>query len=327
MTDGNTVTAKEEAEYKGKLRLSLLKDKVAAQANAFDQIDLKTGVALGFTFVVVGQVLASVFRIATDQSHIQSTHPRLVTTVFVAANCLAAAAIVSGIVARWPRGFSHGIDFNKHEIEGRYEDLLKGAIDTLSQATIDNQHTNSSKGKWALATHLLVGVALIAYLGLTVILYTYSIPNSNQKTKSVAASLQLTQTKYKGFQQESDAGVRSKSLTKLARETPPVERETFQRISSFNGHNKIPSLHESEIERKLKTIIIEQLQVNESEVTPNANFKLDLGADDLDVVELVMQVEEAFNLEIPDRDAKKLATVKDMVSYIEQRKRTQRLFR
>jgi hypothetical protein len=61
MTDGNTVTAKEEAEYKGKLRLSLLKDEIAAQANAFDQIDLKTGVAHGFTFVVVGQVSLQFF--------------------------------------------------------------------------------------------------------------------------------------------------------------------------------------------------------------------------------------------------------------------------
>jgi hypothetical protein len=49
-------------------RLKLLKDEISAQANMFDQIDSKTGVALGFTFVVVGQVLASVFRIATDQN-------------------------------------------------------------------------------------------------------------------------------------------------------------------------------------------------------------------------------------------------------------------
>lgn len=67
----------------------------------------------------------------------------------------------------------------------------------------------------------------------------------------------------------------------------------------------------------MKAIIVEQLQVDEAQVTPNANFKHDLGADDLDVVELVMQFEEAFNLEIPDEDAKRLGSVKEAVSYIE----------
>ena len=77
-----------EAEKKNELRLKLLKDEIASQANTFEQIDSKTGVALGFTFVVVGQVLASVFRIVTDQSHLQSSHAALTTSVFAVANCL-----------------------------------------------------------------------------------------------------------------------------------------------------------------------------------------------------------------------------------------------
>ena len=71
------------------------------------------------------------------------------------------------------------------------------------------------------------------------------------------------------------------------------------------------------VDEKVKQIIVEQLGVEESEVTPNASFVDDLGADSLDVVELVMAFEEAFELEIPDEDAEKIATVKDAIDYIE----------
>ena len=69
-------------------------------------------------------------------------------------------------------------------------------------------------------------------------------------------------------------------------------------------------------EEKVKQIIVEQLQVDEAEVTPGASFKEDLGADSLDVVELVMQFEEAFDIEIPDEDAEKIKTVQDAINYI-----------
>jgi acyl carrier protein len=61
---------------------------------------------------------------------------------------------------------------------------------------------------------------------------------------------------------------------------------------------------------------VEQLGVDEAEVTPNASFVDDLGADSLDTVELVMAFEEAFEIEIPDEDAEKIRTVKDAVDYI-----------
>lgn len=70
------------------------------------------------------------------------------------------------------------------------------------------------------------------------------------------------------------------------------------------------------VEEKVKEIIAKQLGVNPSEVTPEASFVEDLGADSLDTVELVMAFEEAFNIEIPDEDAEKIARVKDAVSYI-----------
>lgn len=68
---------------------------------------------------------------------------------------------------------------------------------------------------------------------------------------------------------------------------------------------------------KVKKIIVEQLGVEADEVTPEASFVDDLGADSLDTVELVMAFEEEFDLEIPDEDAEKIAKVQDAVSYIE----------
>jgi len=70
------------------------------------------------------------------------------------------------------------------------------------------------------------------------------------------------------------------------------------------------------VEEKVKQIIVEQLGVDEGEVTSNASFVDDLGADSLDRVELVMAFEEAFDIEIPDEDAEKINNVKDAVSYI-----------
>jgi len=71
------------------------------------------------------------------------------------------------------------------------------------------------------------------------------------------------------------------------------------------------------VDEKVKQIIVEQLGVDEAEVTSNASFVDDLGADSLDTVELVMAFEEAFDIEIPDEDAEKIRTVKDAIEYIE----------
>jgi acyl carrier protein len=70
------------------------------------------------------------------------------------------------------------------------------------------------------------------------------------------------------------------------------------------------------VEERVKQIIVEQLGVDEGEVTPNASFVDDLGADSLDTVELVMAFEEAFDIEIPDELAEKIRTVKDAIDYI-----------
>jgi acyl carrier protein len=70
------------------------------------------------------------------------------------------------------------------------------------------------------------------------------------------------------------------------------------------------------IDEKVKQIIVEQLGVDEAEVTSNASFVDDLGADSLDTVELVMAFEEAFDIEIPDEEAEKIRTVQDAIDYI-----------
>lgn len=74
------------------------------------------------------------------------------------------------------------------------------------------------------------------------------------------------------------------------------------------------------VDEKVKEIISKQLGVDASEVTPEASFVEDLGADSLDTVELVMAFEEEFEIEIPDEDAEKIAKVKDAVTYINNKK-------
>jgi acyl carrier protein len=72
----------------------------------------------------------------------------------------------------------------------------------------------------------------------------------------------------------------------------------------------------ADVEAKVKEIIINKLGVEDSQITPEASFTNDLGADSLDTVELVMEFEKAFNLQIPDEDAEKIGTVGDAVRYI-----------
>ena len=73
----------------------------------------------------------------------------------------------------------------------------------------------------------------------------------------------------------------------------------------------------STVEQQVKAIVAEQLGVKQEQVTDDASFVDDLGADSLDTVELVMALEEEFEIEIPDEDAEKITTVKDAVEYIE----------
>jgi acyl carrier protein len=78
---------------------------------------------------------------------------------------------------------------------------------------------------------------------------------------------------------------------------------------------------DSAVQEKIKQIIVDELGVDEAEVTENARFIEDLGADSLELVELVMRFEEEFGIEIPDEDAEKIQSVRDAYSYVEQHKK------
>ncbi len=70
------------------------------------------------------------------------------------------------------------------------------------------------------------------------------------------------------------------------------------------------------LEDRVSAIVVEQLGVTQEELAPEASFIDDLGADSLDIVELVMAIEEEFDIEIPDDDAEKIQTIKDVISYV-----------
>jgi acyl carrier protein len=116
--------------------------------------------------------------------------------------------------------------------------------------------------------------------------------------------------------------LRNYSGASLVHHCPALVRIGTARIGTYNAApvDETNDTQENEmaaVEEKVKQIIVEQLQVDEAEVTPGASFQEDLGADSLDVVELVMQFEEAFDIQIPDEDAEKIKTVKDAIEYIE----------
>lgn len=92
-------------------------------------------------------------------------------------------------------------------------------------------------------------------------------------------------------------------------------------ILKGNLINNLKNLYDmSDIEQKVKEIIVDKLTVDENEVTPQAEFNKDLGADSLDTVELIMEFEKAFDLNIPDADAENIKTVGDAIAYIESHK-------
>jgi acyl carrier protein len=92
------------------------------------------------------------------------------------------------------------------------------------------------------------------------------------------------------------------------------------KVFFFVTYNSLKKLEMSEIKTKVISIIVDKLGVEESEVTNEASFTNDLGADSLDTVELIMEFEKEFNIAIPDDQAENIQTVGDAVTYIEEHK-------
>ena len=112
---------------------------------------------------------------------------------------------------------------------------------------------------------------------------------------------------------------RSSPLFAMSSEPVPTTSSAASSSQPNESSKQSPTPTKVSSAERVKQMIVEQLQVDASKVTPDANFRKDLGADDMDLVELVMRFEEAFNLEIPDEDSNKFETVRDANNYIEKR--------
>lgn len=98
-----------------------------------------------------------------------------------------------------------------------------------------------------------------------------------------------------------------------------IKRKIVKNIKLTNTRGgELITMSSEEVFEKVKAIIVEQLGVTEATVTMDASFIDDLGADSLDIVELIMALEEEFDIEIPDADAEKVVTVGDVVDYIKE---------
>src|SRR6266404_2136336 len=142
----------------------------------------------------------------------------------------------------------------------------------------------------------------------------------------LAPPLSMTWAQIRSTGWSSSWLLKSPSTSRSRMNRPNPSRRCRTRSITFKtiprrGSNNTPSFRKAQsmagVEDKVKQIIVEQLGVDEGEVTSNASFVDDLGADSLDTVELVMAFEEAFDIEIPDEDAEKIRTVKDAVEYID----------
>ncbi len=102
----------------------------------------------------------------------------------------------------------------------------------------------------------------------------------------------------------------------------PKRESAVNKASTFNIHLTIPMADASIVE-KVKNIIVEELGVQEEQVTPEARFTEDLGADSLDVVELVMAIEDEFSITVSDDDTEKLQSVESVINYIEEQLKKQ----
>ena len=113
--------------------------------------------------------------------------------------------------------------------------------------------------------------------------------------------------------------IKNKSKIKIRKKSDSgLDASRWRVIDTLqNEPNPETTMADKTIEQRVKDIIVEQLGVNSDQVTPDAKFIEDLGADSLDIVELVMALEEEFGHEIPDEQAEKLLTVGDVVKYIE----------
>lgn len=152
-----------DEEQKLDFLIGLRKDEIDSLGDVFDQIDNKTGVALGFMFVAVGAVLSGKTNLSKITEHLSATARGFYYGFAGLAMLAVGSAIIAGIGARWPRTFNRTVDFDAIEPDDTVVELKHAALNQLHAHAVEINHVVDSKGKWATVTYLSVASCLIAY--------------------------------------------------------------------------------------------------------------------------------------------------------------------
>jgi hypothetical protein len=166
MSDSAVTEAAEKEKLE--LRIRFRKDELAAQGNCFDQTDSKTGVALGFMFVAVGQLLGSMIM---KRGPGQAALTLGMQVMFYVSMVSVALALLSGVVCRWPAAVHSTVELEPSDFELTVVGMLANAAAVLDQCATDNAATLKRKGRWAQATYFFVAMALTCYLVLLMMVF------------------------------------------------------------------------------------------------------------------------------------------------------------
>jgi hypothetical protein len=155
-----------------KIQVDLLRREIDTQSNTFDQIDSKTGVALGFMSVLLGQLCVAVIRMVSENHPIPISSWYLTHILFGIVCTSMCCALICGFFARWPRVFESAESFLKEEIAYKSEiEILRVLEDKLQKSAEKNSDALEYKAKWADKTYFFSGASMLALIVFSALLF------------------------------------------------------------------------------------------------------------------------------------------------------------